>query len=106
VSIAAPPAEKGVTKLGQGRSADLSARWELDPYDPRRAAWRKAAWPDAERLGAAFRLALDVEACADLLAGRAVSPAQIDQKALAQAQQTTHVRLVAPADLLAIGEAA
>ncbi len=57
-------------------------------------------WPDGARLSAAFAIARDVAACADLLAGRPVDPARLDQDELANARERRLVQLVAPADLL------
>jgi hypothetical protein len=82
-----------------GRDLPQSPK-ELDPYDPRRVAWRLAAWPNAQRLDVAFRLALDVEACAALLRGEPVDPSRLDQAELAKAREKTLVRLVAPIDCL------
>ena len=63
-------------------------------------------WPNPQRLVVAFALANDVDACADLLTGRAVDPARLDPDALAKAQQASLVRLVAPASLLNLEAAA
>jgi hypothetical protein len=78
----------------------LPSRLELDPYDPDRAAWRLAAWPNVDRLDVAMRLGLDVGACEDLLAGRSVDPLRLDQAELAKAREKTLIRLVAPIDAL------
>jgi hypothetical protein len=57
-------------------------------------------WPDAVRLDVAFRLARDVDAATDLLAGRAVDPARLDPDELVQARTLRLVRLAAPVDLV------
>jgi hypothetical protein len=60
----------------------------------------RGKWPDGQRLTTAWALALDVDACADLLAGRAVAPERIDQGELFNARRKRLIQLVAPIDLL------
>ena len=74
-----------------------------DPHLPLTLGQREElerAYPEAQRLLAAIKLARDLDACADLLAGRPVDSARLDQAELASAKRRTLVRLVAPADLL------
>ncbi len=61
---------------------------------------RHTNWPDGQRLYWAIKLALDVEACADLLADKPVDPARLDRKALAESREASLVRLVRPIDVL------
>jgi hypothetical protein len=65
----------------------------------------RAAWPNAERLRAAWNLALDVDTLADLIVGRPVSPGRLDKAELAKARQATLVVLRRPIDLLLEGAA-
>ncbi len=62
--------------------------------------YRYTNWPDGQRLYWAFKLALDVEACADLLADKPVDPARLDRKALAESREASLVQLVRPIDVL------
>jgi hypothetical protein len=76
-----------------------------DPHQPITGAmWTLLRWdyPDAylQRLDVAMRLALDVDACTDLLCGTPVDPARIDTIALVRAQEESLVQLVAPIELL------
>lgn len=74
-----------------------------DPWEPLPADWRErvtARWPDGARLTAAWALALDVDALADLLAGRAVDPSRLDPDEVIRSRRKRLVRLVAPAELL------
>jgi hypothetical protein len=74
-----------------------------DPCEPITGAMRLLLewdYPDADRILLAMRLALDVGACEDLLAGRPVDPSRLDQAELAKAREKTLVRLVAPIDRL------
>jgi hypothetical protein len=78
-------------------------------YEPLPADWREqlaALWPDAERLAWAFRLANDVDTCADLIAGRAVSSSRLDESALLEARRRSLVQLRPPLELLNVREAA
>ncbi len=61
---------------------------------------RYTRWPDGQRLFWAIKLALDVEACADLLADRPVDPVRLDRKALAESCEASLVQLVRPIDVL------
>ena len=70
------------------------------PLTPAHLNSLRARWPDAVRLATAFALALDVDAAADLLAGRHLNPSRIDASELERAKCATLVRLVAPIDLL------
>ena len=77
-----------------------------DPHEPiTPEMWEaiRAKWPDGQRLAAAWALARDVDALADLLADRPVDPSRIDQAALAAACQARLVQLVRPVDLLLEG---
>jgi hypothetical protein len=79
-----------------------------DPHEPiTPAMWEalRAAWLDSARLAAAWQLAKDVEALADLLAGRAVDPSRLDPDELIRSRRRRLVRLVAPAELLEEGTA-
>lgn len=74
-----------------------------DPHEPITAAMRWTLferWQDGERLMWSFRLALNLETCADLIAGRPVSPGRLDQDELSRAHEPQLVQLVAPVDLL------
>ncbi len=76
---------------------------DRDPWTPITAkqwAELREAWPNGERLTVAWRLARDVDALADLLAGRPVAPGRINQRELAKARRASLVQLVAPIDLL------
>lgn len=57
-------------------------------------------WPDAQRLLAAFTIALDLAACADLLAGRPVDEARLDPVELERARSRMLVLLSPATDLL------
>jgi hypothetical protein len=59
---------------------------------------RYTRWPDGQRLFWAFKLALDVEACADLLSDKPVG--QPPRPGLLEARKETLVRLVRPIDVL------
>lgn len=78
-------------------------------YEPLPDGWREQLaerWPDGERLAWAFRLALDVETCADLIAGRPVSMSRLDSSALFEARRRSLVQLRAPLELVNVREAA
>jgi hypothetical protein len=74
-----------------------------DPYTPiTDAEWASltAAYPDAQRLDVAFRLALDVATFDALLRGEPVNPSRIDKDGLRWAREHRFVQLVRPIDLL------
>ena len=74
-----------------------------DPHEPiTPEMWQalRDAYPNTERLATAFALALDTDACSDLLAGRPVAPERLDHAEAAKARRASLVRLVAPIDLL------
>lgn len=78
---------------------------ELTPAEQFLHDWDKLQleerWPDAERLTWAWRLATDIDTCADLIAGRAVSPDRLNQHELFIAKNSPLVRLdTRPIDLL------
>ena len=65
----------------------------------------RAAWPDGARLETAWRLALDVDTLAALLADKHVNPDRIDKNGLAWARSLRYVRLTRPIDVLLEGKA-
>jgi hypothetical protein len=74
-----------------------------DPYEPITAEMQealRAAWPDGERLTIAWRLARDLDALRDLLAGRPVSADRLDREALFTARRRSLVQLRAPLELV------
>src|SRR5690242_3948206 len=78
-----------------------------DPSQPITAEMRRAlreAWPDGERLAAAWRLARDLETLSDLLAGAPVSEDRLDPEALFPARRRSLVQLGAPIELLIVVE--
>jgi hypothetical protein len=80
-----------------------------DPWEPLPEGWREQLaerWPDAERLEWAWRLARDVDTCADLIAGLAVSAGRLDPDALFEARRRSLVQLRAPIELVNVQEAA
>jgi hypothetical protein len=77
-----------------------------DSCDPITAEQRDELWrryPSVERLDVAFRLAVDVDTCADLLLGQPVERGRLDAKALRWARVRRLVRLERPLDLFDIG---
>lgn len=72
---------------------------ELITPDMRRQL--REAWPNAERLNVAWRLAKDLETCEALLLGQPVDPSRIDQNELERALEPRLVQLVRPIDQLA-----
>lgn len=78
----------------------IASRDSLEPVTLEMRAALADAYPDAQRLLVAFRLALDVEACADLLAGRAVDPARLDQGELVTARRKRLLTLTPAIDAL------
>lgn len=81
-------------------SADI-----FEPITDAMWAQLRAAWPDGARLETAWRLALDVDTLAALLADRPVNPDRIDPEGLAWAREQRYVRLVRPTDVLIEGAA-
>jgi hypothetical protein len=80
-----------------------------DPWQPIRAEiWAKLErrWPNAERLVTAWRLARDIDTCADLIAGRPVDQARLDPEAVFAARRKSLVTLTAPIDLVNVEERA
>lgn len=76
-----------------------------DPFELLPADWREQLeekWPDGARLTWAWRLARDLDACADLIAGRAVDPSRLDPSQLRLANEARLVVLVRPVDLLEV----
>ncbi len=74
-----------------------------DPHEPlTRARWDAlaAAYPVPHKIRIALRLARDLEACRDLLAGVPVDPSRLHRAELEWAKRKTLVQLVAPLDLL------
>jgi len=74
-----------------------------DPFEPITAEqWDalRARWPNGERLTVAWRLARDVDALHDLLAGLPVSPERLKLDEVERARELRLVQLVAPLDLL------
>jgi hypothetical protein len=71
-----------------------------EPITEEMWAQLRAAYADGQRLATAFALALDVDACADLLAGRTVDPSRLDEGELFKARRKRLVQLVAPVNLL------
>ena len=57
-------------------------------------------WPHTHRLLAAIKLARDIDACCDLLAGRPVDLSRLDPAELEHSKRASLVRLLAPAGLL------
>lgn len=100
------PSPESVFPPGYALPVDFPSRWwkpnALTVLDEQAKLEREARWPDAGRLQIAFRLAVDVEACADLLAGRPVDPARLDPLQRAKAQEARLVQLVRPIDLVNI----
>ena len=66
--------------------------WE--PITPEQRDALRAAWPDVTRLTTAWRIARDVDALEDLLAGRAVAPTRLRMEEVARARRRDHVLLV------------
>ena len=78
-----------------------------DPWEPiTEEMWAalREAWPNGERLAAAWRLAPDVDTCSDLLAGVPVSAGRLDQEALFESRRRSLVTLSAPIELLNVTE--
>ena len=76
-----------------------------NPYIPLPDGWRErlaAMWPDGARLTWAWRLAGDFHALADLIEGRTVDAARLDDRALVAASREQLVQLIAPATLFSI----
>ena len=65
----------------------------MGPPTPTKWAQLRADYPSAGRISVAMRLALDVQVCADLLAGRPVDPARLDAAELKRARERRLVRL-------------
>jgi hypothetical protein len=80
------------------------------PKDPREritpAMWRalRNAYPNGERLAAAWRLARDLDTLGELLSGCSVSSDRLDPEAVFHARRRTLVTLSAPAELLNVAE--
>jgi hypothetical protein len=72
--------------------------WE--PISPEQREELRRCWPDGARLTAAWRLALDVETCADLLRRLPVDRDRISSEGLAWSLEHRLVRLERPIDLL------
>lgn len=80
-----------------------------DPCTPISALqWRmlRELWPNAQRLDVAWRLALDLRALEDLLAGGPIDPSRLDPDELEHAKQARLVELRRPIDVLGFGAAA
>lgn len=78
-----------------------------DPHVPISAeAWARLRerWPDGERLSWAWRLARDLDALADLIAGRPVSASRLDPEALFEARRRSLVQLRSPIELVDVVE--
>ncbi len=78
-----------------------------DPCDPITAEQRDELcrrYPNVVRLDVAFRLAPNVETCADLLTGYQVDRALLDREALVWAHERRLVQLVRPIDLFDTGD--
>jgi hypothetical protein len=74
----------------------------LVPITPEQQDTLRRLWPNGERLVAAWRLALDVETCEELLLGQPVDRNRLDPKALAWALERRLVRLERPIDLVEV----
>lgn len=61
-------------------------------------------WPGVQRLRVAWRIAGDVEALADLLAGCPVDPSRLDPQGLLWARTHELVALLPPGALLGLAE--
>jgi hypothetical protein len=82
--------------------SDIIPRDPCQPITAGMWAELERRWPNGERLLWAFRLAHDVETCADLITGRPVDEARLDPETMFAARRQSLVQLSAPIDLLNI----
>lgn len=78
----------------------------FEALTPTMRAELEQRWPNGERLVWAWRLARDVETCADLIAGHPVEESRLEPDALFEARRRRLVQLRAPIELLNIDRAA
>ena len=78
----------------------IVSRSALDPITREEWAALRAAYPNAQFLWTALRLALDRDACVALLRGEPVAPSRLDPREVQAARADSLVILIRPTDLV------